>query len=89
LSTTSLPPPATQRKTHPETSPAFDALASSCDEARQLELILFAADPCSLAGLLVSQLHLLFARLERGISASRSDFLSVLQAASNVRGEHS
>lgn len=65
------------------------ALGQTCDEARQLELILFAADRCSTAGLLVAQLHLLFTRLERGIAASRTDLLSVLAAASRMppRGE--
>lgn len=88
MSITRITSRATQCKTHSETSRAFDALASSRDEARRLELILFAADRCSTAGLLVAQLHLQFANLQQGIAVSRSDLLALLEAATRVpRGQ--
>ena len=61
-----------------------DALIRSCEEAQSIEQTLFQTDSCSSAGLVVAQLRLLFAKLQQGISVSKSDLLSVLAAASRL-----
>jgi hypothetical protein len=71
---------------HPPNS-IVAALSGSCAQARLIEQTLFKADSCSSAGLLVAQLRLLFARLERGIAASRTDLLSILAAANRLSRE--
>ncbi len=62
------------------------ALDGSLSELRPLVEKLFASQQPG-EGLLLSQVKALLLKLEHGIVITRSDFISVLQAAGNVRGE--
>ena len=64
-----------------------DALGQSCEESRKIEAILFKADACSRAGGLLAQVRLILVRAGRGLPARRSDFLSMLDAATQLSGE--
>lgn len=62
------------------------ALEESLSELRPLIEKLY-ANKQHAEGLLLSQVKALYLKLEHKIAATRSDFISVLQAAGNVRGE--
>lgn len=71
----------------PASPPAvISALDDSLKELRPLIEKLY-ENKQQAEGLLLSQVKLLFVKLRHGITAQRSDFISVLQAAGNVRGE--
>ena len=73
----------------PDQTPCADietALDQSLSELRPLIEKLYANEQQA-EGLLLSQVKALFLKLRHGITATRSDFISVLQAAGNVRGE--
>lgn len=64
-----------------------DALRQSCEEGQKIEAILFKADACSHAGGLLAQVRLILVRAGCGLPARRSDFLSILNAATQLSGE--
>ncbi len=77
--------------TCPAPAPVLDAaivaaLKDSAVELHPLTEKLFANDQRA-AGLLLAQLKLIFNRLHQGLPSRRSDYLSLLHAASRVPGE--
>jgi hypothetical protein len=64
----------------------ISALQDSVVELRPLIETLFANDQRA-AGILLAQLKLIFNRLQQGLPSRRSDYLSLLDAASRVPGE--
>lgn len=70
----------------PSAHAVVSALESSLVELRPLTEKLFANDQRA-PGILLAQLKLIFIRLQQGLPSRRSDYLSLLHAASRVPGE--